>query len=37
MSKRVSEIPIYLVIDEIGLEGAEQYGHQALKYNYAEL
>jgi glucokinase len=32
MSKRLSEIPVYLVVDEIGLEGSEQYGFQAIRY-----
>jgi len=36
MSKRLSEIPVYIVIDEIGLEGAEQYGYQAITYDYDE-
>lgn len=36
MSQRLSEIPVFLVIDEIGLEGSEQYGYQAITYNYEE-
>ena len=36
LSKSLSEIPIYLVVDEIGLEGSEQYGYQAITYDYDE-
>lgn len=36
MSKRIAQIPVYLVIDEIGLDGSEQFGVQALRFNYSE-
>jgi glucokinase len=36
MSKRISEIPVYLVVDEIGLDGSEQFGVQAIRFNYSE-
>jgi glucokinase len=37
MSHRIKEIPVYLVIAEIGLDGAEQFGYQAIINDYEEL
>jgi len=36
MSDRLAEMPVHLVIDEVGLQGSEQYGYQAIAYDYEE-
>ncbi|CAI2368948.1 unnamed protein product [Moneuplotes crassus] len=36
MSDRLAEMPVHLVIAEVGLQGSEQYGYQAVAYDYEE-
>lgn len=36
MSNRISHLPVYLIIDEVGLDGAEAYAIQAIHHNYRE-